>query len=460
MSLKLPNKFEQGLNKFSLRLLLTCRYYVYFMSIQFNHTFRKFYRTAFLVFFFLLGACSDKELHPDDVEYRRDENGTQILYQLGSEKSFGSTKRAFIVDHYKDGNDHFKIGFVNGLKDGNFTFWQENGLELVSGSFKKGKRNGLFIAYGKTGELVYEKSYSNGELDGTFKLYYPSSPSDVNRYHDQLNDKGMEPGELEVTNHLRLDASFSDGKPVGPYRSYFHPRGKILTLAELLREEGSFNEDGVLSAEQYTYYPQTHGLVVNMPDNKRLETIHPASSDGFSRAIDEAAKKILEIPSYRNPNNAPALVCAIDERGNEITPIWSSHIQAIAIRNMDGFLLDARFNATYEDFVFDAMNLANETLLAIDTTLDPEILSQFERQGASVEIVGLDSRGVIIDILWSSKQSNEIIPLDERIDRKRKKLKRTWQKGTTSEANWLLSNGSQITIKNENSTFNSNQFLR
>ncbi|MDG0964279.1 MAG: hypothetical protein P8O23_04405 [Opitutales bacterium] len=430
------------------------------MKIHSNHTSLKSLLSPYLVFFFLLVACSDKELHPDDVEYRRDENGTQILHQLGNEKPFGTSKRAFIVDYYKDGNDHFKIGFVDGLRDGNFTFWQKNGLALVRGAFKKGKRNGLFIAYGKTGELVYEKSYLNGELDGMFKLYYPSSPSDVIRYKDKLEDESMKPGELEVTNHLRLDASFSDGKPVGPYRSYFHPKGKILTLDELLREEGSFDENGVLSEEQYNYYPQTHALVVNMPDNKRLETIHPASSDGFSRAIDEAAKKILEIPSYRNPNNAPALVCAIDERGNEITPIWSSHIQEIAIRNMDGFLLDDRFNATYEDFVFDAMNLANETLLAIDTTLDPEILSQFERQGASVEIVGLDKRGVIIDILWSSKQSSDIIPLDERIDRKRTKLKRTWQNGTTSEANWLLSNGSQINIKNEIPPFNSNQFLR
>ena len=46
----------------------------------------------------------------------------------------GAGKRAFIVDyHSPDGNDHFKIGFVNGLKDGNFTFWQDNGLALVSG---------------------------------------------------------------------------------------------------------------------------------------------------------------------------------------------------------------------------------------------------------------------------------------------------------------------------------------
>ncbi len=407
-----------------------------------------------------LFACSDEELHPDDVEYRKDENGTEILYQLGKEEPFGKYNRAYIVDYHDNGYDHFKIGFVNGLKDGNFTFWQDNGLSLLKGSYKKGKRNGLFTAYGKTGELVYEKEYLDGELEGAFKLYYPSSPSDVIRYEEKLNEEGMDPGELKVVDHLRLDATFVDGKPVGSYRSYYHPKGKNLTMDELLREEGCFDSDGMLCEEQYSYYPQTHALVVNMPDKTRLETIHPASSDGFSRAIDEAAKEILEIPSYRNPNNAPALVYAIDERGNEIMPIWSSHIQEIAIRNMDGFLLKDKFSPTYESFVFDARSLANETLLAIDTTLDPELLSKFDREGASVEIVGLDRNGAIIDILWSSNQSSEIIPLDERIDRKRTKLKRRWIEGTTLEARWLLSNGSRITIKGEPGLSISTPFLR
>ena len=61
-------------------------------------------------------------------------------------------------------------------------------------------------------------------------------------------------------------------------------------------------------------------------------------------------------------------------------PIWSSHIQKIAIRNMDGFLLKKQFPATYEAFVFDAITLAEETLLAIDTNLDPAILSQFDKK--------------------------------------------------------------------------------
>jgi hypothetical protein len=197
-----------------------------------------------------------------------------------------------------------------------------------------------------------------------------------------------------------------------------------------------------------------------MPDDKRSDTIHPPSSDGFSRAIDEANKEILEIPSYRNPDNAPAYVYAIDERGNEIMPIWSSHIQEIAIRNMDGYLLDNRFEPTYEAFVFDARTLADETLLSMDISTDSETLSKYDREGAAVEVVGLDSNGAIIDILWSSNQSSNVIPLDERIDRKRTKMKRKWQNGIASEAKWLLSNGSLITIKDDPAFLKPNRFLR
>ena len=364
------------------------------------------------------------------------------------------------MDYHPNGNIHFKIGFVNGFRDGNFTFWQDNELKLLTGSFKKGKRHGLFTAYGKTGELVYQKEFIDGELEGEFKLYYPSSPSDVLRYFEKLKYEGMDPGELEVVNHLRLAANFKDGKPVGSYKAYYHPKGKKLTIDELLREEGSFDQNGKLSSDQYNYYPQTHAIAINMPDKKRLNSIYPASSDGFSRAIDEATKEIKNIPSYRNPNNEPALVYAIDERGNEITPIWSTHIEEIAIRNVDGYLLSTRFGATYEEFVFDAMNLADETIVANLTDIPQAEMLEYERSGTSVQIVGLDKNGVIIDILWSSNPLSDVIPLDERIDHKRTKLKRSWREGASSEANWLLSNGSRITIKESPNLANSNPFLK
>ena len=424
-----------------------------------NYPNRKVQSVLSFILCMFLFSCSDKKLHPDDVEYRIDENGTEVLYQIGDDENFGKDKRAFIVDSYPNGYDHFKIGFVNGLKDGNFTFWQDNGLKLLTGSFVKGKRNGLFSAYGKTEELVYQKEYLKGELDGIFKLYYPSSPSDVIRYFEKLKEEGKDPGELGVVNHLRLEANFVNGNPVGPYRNYYHPRGKTLSMDELLKEEGSFDQNGLLNDKQYSFYPQTHALVVNMPDNKRLDTIHPASSDGFSRAMDEAAKEILEIPSYRNPDNAPALVFAIDERGNEIVPIWSSHITKIAVRKKDGYLVEQTFDPTYEAFVFDAKNLAEETLLASDTSLDPN-LSTYDREGTAIEIVGLDQAGTIIDILWSSNPSSNVIALDERIDHRRTKLLRNWNEGSASEARWLLSNGSRITIKDGSNQSASLPFIR
>ena len=81
-------------------------------------------------------------------------------------------------------------------------------------------------------------------------------------------------------------------------------------------------------------------------------------------------------------------------------------------------------------------------------------------KGAAVEIVALDAEDTINDILWSSNQSGDIIPLDERIERKRRKVNRNWQKGQVSEANWLLSNGSRITIRDKPSPIDSLNFLR
>ena len=83
--------------------------------------------TLFGIFLFSIG-CADKELHPNDVEYRIDDNGTELLFQIGREYPFAYGERAFIVDHFKNGKIKFKIEFQNGKKDGNFTFWQDNGL--------------------------------------------------------------------------------------------------------------------------------------------------------------------------------------------------------------------------------------------------------------------------------------------------------------------------------------------
>lgn len=425
--------------------------------------------TLFGIFLFSIG-CADKELHPNDVEYRIDDNGTELLYQIGREYPFAYGERAFIVDHFKNGKIKFKIEFQNGKKDGNFTFWQDNGLLKLTGGFKQGRRNGLFTAYGKIGELIYEKKYSNGELDGIFKLYFPCSNGEVSRYFDDLKKKKSEnegtfqkfvswvkgdlnPNQLPVNDNLRLDANFLSGKPNGTYKIFYHPKGNTHSIEELLKEQGKFKE-GELLEDQVHYYPHTSALIVILPNNKRLDQIYPPTPNGFSLAIDDANKEYNKIPSYRNPENLPAWVYTIDERGDKIAPIWSSHISKIGLAKLNGTreeIEDLEYKPNYEEFI-KAKNYASENF---SFGGDVNFSEQVTRNKNVLEIVGIDKKGNVVDILWSSNELSELIPLHKRIEHKRIKIKRKWSEGLTHEAIWSLTNGSRIHIKDKGFSFRS-----
>ncbi|HCY57858.1 MAG TPA: hypothetical protein DHU78_03250, partial [Opitutae bacterium] len=247
--------------------------------------------------FFLLAlfdSCSEKRLSSDDVEYRKDDFGNEILYAIDDDEPFGQGKRAYVTEKYDNGQIRFEIGFVNGLKDGKVEFWQTNGLPELTGSYAKGKRDGLFTAYGKIGEIVYSKSFINDKLDGNFTLYYPASNSDKARFFEKLyevrseksyfswnrlknlfSSEKVDPEEIKVTNHLRLEAQFHQDFPVGPYRAFFHPGNLQLSQEELLKEDGFFSDlnrsKGQLIEQQRFYYPRASGLVVILPDKVRLD---------------------------------------------------------------------------------------------------------------------------------------------------------------------------------------------
>ena len=143
------------------------------MCKQENWLKRKYHLFTFGILSFSFSACSEKELQSEDVEYRIDENGTQVLHQLGVEEPFGKNKRAYIVGYHHDRSDHFKIGFVDGLKDGNFTFWQENGLKLVSGSFKKRKAKWFIYCVRKDRRISLSESVPGGRTRWNISIILP-----------------------------------------------------------------------------------------------------------------------------------------------------------------------------------------------------------------------------------------------------------------------------------------------
>ena len=194
------------------------------------------------------------------------------------------------------------------------------------GNYKNGKRHGKFSSYGKIGELNYEKNFLNGELDGNFSLYYVASEGDIYRYKETIKQNK----ELEVKNHIRLRAKSKEAIPSVPTNPTTTQGTENLNESDLLKEEGFFNEDGLLANEQTKFYPKTEKLFVVLPDQEKIE--FPATNNGLSRAIDSARSNILELPPHRNPEKKPALVYTADEKDNLISPIWSSHINSIVLR--------------------------------------------------------------------------------------------------------------------------------
>jgi hypothetical protein len=113
---------------------------------------------------------------------------------------------------------------------------------------------------------------------------------------------------------------------------------------------------------------------------------------------------------------------------------------------MDGFLLPDKFEPKYEYFTRKAKPSAIKLVKALDSSGDPN-LAYYEKKGMAVEVVGIDSENVIVDILWSSRDHAEVISLDERINARRTRIRRSWSEGFSNEADWLLHNGSQLSLR-------------
>ena len=400
------------------------------------------YFFAILATSFFLSSCWEKEVESKDLEYRTDENGLRLLYEIGSKVPFGHEKRAFVVGKFTNGKVKYRIPFLNGLRDGKFSFYYPDETLKLTGDYEEGVRNGEFISYGRIGELVYKKNFANGILDGNFSLYYPASNHDVYKFKELKEESKL---DLKVKDHLRLKTTFRNGNPSGKYALYYHPGNrKHLEIDDLLKEEGYFNEDGLLSDSQIKFYPKTKKLFVVLPDPDLPKIEFPPSNIGFSRAIDTARSATLELPPHRNPQKKPATIYTADEKDNLIAPIWSSNVEKIILKNTSSSSIVEEYDPNYEAFANDALPKALELI---------ETERKSENPIPKFQIVGTDLNGSsVLDILWESKLSKNVIPLNERIFFKRTKTQRSWEQGSALTSSWFLNDGSKLPLRSENSS--------
>jgi antitoxin component YwqK of YwqJK toxin-antitoxin module len=409
---------------------------------------------TFLLVVLSVVGCQKHEVSSDDVEYRQSEEGKLLLYEIGEEEPF----EGIVVDEYANGNTNCKVEFKGGLRDGNFTFWRENETPLSKGEYKNGLRHGRFTAYGGAGELVSEKTYANGKLNGPCNFYYRYSNDEVERFFEELEEKGLEIGELKAQSKLRYSCEFVDDAPSGVYNAYFYEGEDANSTSPLLRERGNFDANGSLYGDQVRYFPKVKTLAIKLPNGRLMDEGYEADVKGLSLAMESAYKAIEELPAYRNREDQPAKIFALDERGNEIVPIWSTNIFEIVIRDLNGSFLEKRDAPTFEDYETakkSAELLRREHGIAAvessDESLDPHEVRSINRRKTTpaIEVLGIDKNGKVIDVLWTSDPDSHIIALHERITKKRYRVMRAWLDGKSWGARWFLPDGSKLSILDE-----------
>lgn len=311
-------------------------------------------RLALICAFSFLGACGPPTVTTEEVEYRKDEGHGRVLFLIDDKEPYDG----FVTEKHPNGSQHFNIQFKEGLPDGNFTFLRDNGLPVLKGSFLAGERHGRFSAYGKAGELVFEKTYRQGRLDGSCNFYYPYSLSAVERFFEKLKELDLEPYEMEAHSNLRLSCSFKDDSPHGEYRAYYPPSlddnftDATASAARRgpLREVGSF-DNGYLTGKQIILRPEVATLAIVLPTGEVSQS-YRTDGPSFANAIEAARKALKEIPPYRNRDKKPVVIMGMDAQGEPVAPLWTTDVREIAIRDEDGTLLPSSgFDSSYTSYV-------------------------------------------------------------------------------------------------------------
>jgi antitoxin component YwqK of YwqJK toxin-antitoxin module len=91
---------------------------------------------------------------------------TDFTDNNGDTHSSGSLKNGngLVINYYADGEVFSQGDYVNGMPNGNWTFYDEKGRKVTSGTLKDGVKEGAWQIFSRYGQVIEVELYENGEL--------------------------------------------------------------------------------------------------------------------------------------------------------------------------------------------------------------------------------------------------------------------------------------------------------
>ncbi|MEW6469324.1 MAG: hypothetical protein AB1458_10380 [Bacteroidota bacterium] len=83
-----------------------------------------------------------------------------------------SGKKLTFVAKYPNGNKRAQGDYINGMKEGEWSYYDYNGTLSTREMYKNDELNGISTGYHYNGKVRFEVIHKNGELNGYYKSYY------------------------------------------------------------------------------------------------------------------------------------------------------------------------------------------------------------------------------------------------------------------------------------------------
>lgn len=183
------------------------------------------------------------------------------FYENGASKVFHHYEKGLlhgkVTEWYPDGTVAFEGHFENGEKDGAFQLFDQNGTLVKSMTYVKGLEDGLWNEYYPGGTLKQKVSFSNGKRHGIEEFYYENGA-------------------------IAQSIIWKEGLKEGPFRGWYD-NGQLRVDGSYLadKEDGLFieyNREGKVTAESAFTLGMRHGRVAQK-DPSGMVTIFEAFFD-------------------------------------------------------------------------------------------------------------------------------------------------------------------------------------
>jgi antitoxin component YwqK of YwqJK toxin-antitoxin module len=180
--------------------------------------------------------------------------------------------------YYPDGHIKETIETKDGVLNGEYCWYNDNGNMQKHGYFKLGKATGYWINYYENGKIRNDGYYKSGMMDSVARSYDSITGKLIREAHYKDSVYNGSCKEFFPDGRLSFEGCFKDGKPDGIFKSYYE-NGQI-------KDQGEF-KDGLKEGWFTRWYSN---------GNKKLEM-------GFENNIQGGAKISYDQDGQKIPSS-------------------------------------------------------------------------------------------------------------------------------------------------------------